>query len=645
MTRIGKTMVLIATVLIVIAVAAVVIISSTQFSSMNEKSLSGQAKVGADLLTSEIAELCSDAVALNKDFVENDDGFVTAVAQKKPVKIEASYTQAGKSTAAFGIFFAADGDVIWKSENATANIDYSKYLNGEFSGYITGDENMPVYYLSAIPVKNMMQEVVGVSVIGIDFADPGYVDSIKAIINAEVTVFLGDTRHSSTVTDDNGQRAVGTQMSDKVKNVVIDNQTMYEGRADILGHPHFCCYEPWFDENGNQLGALFSGIATAESDANVTKSNIISIICGVIVVIIAFIIFTVAVTKMIANPVRATKGLAEEMANGNLDYPDFTEKFPDNEVGDLALILENTKNKLAMYVRDMNDVMATMAEGDFTYSPQVEYAGNFSTISDSMQKIQSEIGEVIENLNVSASEVNSGAVQISNGSQLLADGTTRQAAAIQELSATINDISEKIEATAENAENANNFASETKSKVDEQAADMVRMREAMTDIKEKSDRVEKIVKTIEDIAFRTNILALNAAVEAARAGAAGKGFAVVADEVRNLATKSDEATKQTAAIIRETIEAVERGSKIVDATEHSMADVVVNTDKTNDLIHKISIASQEQAEAIRQITDGVAQVSEVVQQNSATAEESAASSEELSGQANILMEQVTKFKV
>ncbi|MBQ2823548.1 MAG: cache domain-containing protein [Oscillospiraceae bacterium] len=643
MTRIGRSLILIVTVLILITAAAIVFVSASQFNSMNENSLSERAKVGADLLHSEIDDLCEEANVLNYDFVENDDGFTNAIAQKKPKKIEASYTQASKSEAIFGVFYSSDGTEIWKSENMKATIDYSKYLDAEFRGYIYDESS--IYYIDAVPVLNMLKETVGVSVIGVDFADTNYVDNIKSVINAEVTVFLGDTRYSSTVVDDEGQRAVGTQMSDKVRATVLDNQEIYEGRADILGHSHFCCYEPWYDQDGNLMGAVFSGIAATESDALVTRCCIIAVICGVVVSIIAIALMAVIVTRYIAVPVNATKGLAEEMANGNLDVPDFTQKFPNNEVGDLALILENTKHRLSMYVRDMNDVMAAMADGDFTYPPQVEYAGNFAAINTAMLTIQSQIGEVVENLNVSASEVNSGAVQISNGSQLLADGTTRQAAAIEELSATINDISEKIEATAANAEDANNFAAETKNKVHDQAEDMVKMREAMADIKEKSDRVEKIVKTIEDIAFQTNILALNAAVEAARAGAAGKGFAVVADEVRNLATKSDEATKQTAAIIRETIEAIENGSTIVDETERSMAEVVVNTDKTNELIDRISEASQDQAEAIRQITDGIAQVSEVVQQNSATAEESAASSEELSGQAAILMEQVAKFKV
>lgn len=635
----------IVTICIVAAVAVLIFANSNQFNMMNENNLSGQAKVGADLLHNELDEICREAEILNTDFVENDDGFTTAMASKKPKKIEASFTQASKSDAIFAVVCGNDGAVIYQSENAPASVDASAYIGNSFNGFIKDEANLTLYYVSARSVENLMGENIGASVVGVDMSDPSCVDSIKEIIGAEVTIFLGDTRLNTTVVSDDGQRAVGTQMSDKVKKTVLENQEYYEGRADILGHSHFCCYEPWYDAEGNLLGAVFSGINTAQSDKEVNYSIINSIVVGLIISAAATITMFIISKKFISDPITKTKKLAEEMAAGNLDYPDFKDKFPSNEVGDLAIMLENTKHSLSMYVNDMSEVMGYMAEGDFTNPPKVQYAGNFIDIRNAMLKLQEQIGDVVSSLKVSAAEVNSGAAQIANGSQLLADGTTKQAAAVQELSATINDISEKIRSNAENAVNADSIAEKTKAMVHTQAEDMAKMHSAMDDIKEKSDRVSKIVKTIEDIAFQTNILALNAAVEAARAGAAGKGFAVVADEVRNLATKSDIAAKQTAAIIRETITAVENGSVIVSETEASMEKVVALTDETNNLIGKISEASKEQADAVRQVTDGVAQISDVVQQNSATAEESAASSEELSGQSNVLMEQVAKFKV
>ena len=171
------------------------------------------------------------------------------------------------------------------------------------------------------------------------------------------------------------------------------------------------------------------------------------------------------------------------------------------------------------------------------------------------------------------------------------------------------------------------------------------MLQAMADINSSSGEIGKIIKTIEDIAFQTNILALNAAVEAARAGAAGKGFAVVADEVRNLASKSAEASKNTAALIENSLQAVENGKHIADETAQSLEVVISDIQEARSMMDEVAKAATEQAESISQITVGIDQISSVVQTNSATAEESAAASEELSGQAQILSELVRKFRL
>ena len=646
MSKIGKSIILATLILVITAMFSIGTINMTEFKKLVNSSLSTEAEVASNVLTNEINRLCAEADGINEELAGNTD-FVRAFDLDRSAVIQSRFESNADDCSFFGLFINKDGNVIWKSDNALmTNLDYDKVLSGgSYSGYISGDERIPLYYLNAVPVRNSIEEVVGAAFVGVDFTDEEYLDEIKKTVEAEVTVFAGNTRIATTVMNDDGSRAVGTEMSDKVKKAVIEGGEQYEGNADILGQDYFCLYTPVTDNDGNVIGAYFAGVSIARTSALLYKSILISFICEIVACVLIVFLLAAFVNKQIIRPIVSAKELAKEMADGNLGAQIENIKLPKNEVGEMVSILDQTKDSLAMYIRDMTTVMGAMENGDFTLSPEVEYVGDFTAIRNAMEAIQQQLGEVVSHLNISAAEVSSGSAQIANGSQLLAEGTTRQAAAIEELSATINDISEKIRLNADNAEKADAYASEACEKVAVQAKEMEEMRSAMDDIKEKSAQIENIIKTIEDIAFQTNILALNAAVEAARAGEAGKGFAVVADEVRNLATKSDEATKQTSAIIGDTVSAVEKGAAIVSETVKSMTEVSDITEKTNALIEEISAASAEQSEAVLQVTSGIAQISEVVQQNSATAEESAASCEELNSQSALLMEQVSKFKV
>lgn len=248
-------------------------------------------------------------------------------------------------------------------------------------------------------------------------------------------------------------------------------------------------------------------------------------------------------------------------------------------------------------------------------------------------------------INIASEQVASGASQVADGAQVLSRGATEQASSVEELAATINDISRYSTNTAASTLDADKQVQIAGSRVQACDRQMKDMLSAMEEIRSKSVEISKIIKTIEDIAFQTNILALNAAVEAARAGTAGKGFAVVADEVRNLASKSAEASKNTAALIAGTVQAVEKGFGYANETAGSLVEIVDVAKSVSVTVGKISEDAKEQANAISQVTTGIEQISGVVQSNSATAEESAAASEELSGQAQMLKSLVGKFKL
>lgn len=240
-------------------------------------------------------------------------------------------------------------------------------------------------------------------------------------------------------------------------------------------------------------------------------------------------------------------------------------------------------------------------------------------LNEEQQRLFAETTSISADIGVQSSEMQEVAARLSEGS-------STQAATVQELSASFGSISEQIKSSAESAKNASKISEETTKSVDNGAAKLSEMQTAMSRIEESSTKIGNIVKTIDDIAFQTNILALNAAVEAARAGQHGKGFAVVADEVRNLANKSAEATKGTAKLIEETKQAVSEGAQIANETAEQLRSMMSSIAESNRLIENIAVAADEQAEAFSQISDSMMQISTVVQQNaeiSAGAEETA----------------------
>ena len=255
----------------------------------------------------------------------------------------------------------------------------------------------------------------------------------------------------------------------------------------------------------------------------------------------------------------------------------------------------------------------------------------------SIQKINSGLSDTLSQINQSAAEVASGSEQVSMGAQTLAQGTTQQAASAEELSSTIMEISNQVDRNTKNAQQASADSRMVRLKAEESSECMGDMLEAMAEINKEANEISKIIRTIEDIAFQTNILALNAAVEAARAGEQGKGFSVVAGEVRSLANKSSAASKSTAALIENSLRTVENGKDIANKTAVSLSEVVNGVGRVTESLNNIAEDSAGQSEAIRQITESIEVISDVVQTNSATAEESAAASEELSSQAQILL--------
>lgn len=365
----------------------------------------------------------------------------------------------------------------------------------------------------------------------------------------------------------------------------------------------------------------------------------------IIAVILVGVFFSFVIIRLIKAPISEIENAAIKMAEGDLDVEiSYSAK---DELGVLAAQVRRLIHKLQVIIDDENKFLAKMAAGDFTVDSicEGEYTGGFYPLLISFRGIAEKLNDTMVKINESSAQVASGSQQVSDGAQALSQGATEQASSVQELAATINDISNMVKQNADNARQANEKAGSISTEMNVSNEKMQQMIQAMGDISNSSNEIGKIIKTIEDIAFQTNILALNAAVEAARAGAAGKGFAVVADEVRNLASKSAEASKNTAALIENSLKAVENGTRIADETARSLFEAVNDVNEMTGIIGQISEASGIQADSISQITMGIDQISSVVQTNSATAQESAAASEELSSQSQLMKSLVGKFKL
>ena len=358
------------------------------------------------------------------------------------------------------------------------------------------------------------------------------------------------------------------------------------------------------------------------------------------------LVLAVLVGNRIAHPIVKLSKSVERMSQGALDEK-ITVK-DQTEIGALAHSLESLGEQLKnykLYIGEISQVLNQMSEGELSISLQHEYNGEFACIKAALNALSGKLTDLIGNIQTSSERVSEFAGNVANSAQSLSQGSIEQAGSIEQLSERIRAISDHVEKSAENTKLANAEARSTQGEVEKADQQMQKMQKAMEEISDKSGEISKIIKTIDDIAFQTNILALNAAIEAARAGSYGKGFAVVADEVGNLAQKSADAAKDTTTLIEETVRAVEEGAKLAEHTAVSLQHVVKGSGQVNDLVNEIAKATEEQAKAVSDVREGISSISDVVQRNTATAEESGAASEELNQEAKALEKQVAEFKI
>lgn len=388
----------------------------------------------------------------------------------------------------------------------------------------------------------------------------------------------------------------------------------------------------------NGIGRIITNLSTT----TMVFGILIEFLC--IILIIIQVINAFVTKKFIIRPLIKLKDSMIEMCQGHLSNKIDIEA-NDTEIGLLAGAMTDMKSKISSYIKEIDYVLNGISKKDISVKVTNQYEGDFESIHVSLNLIITSLSETFSSLSSSIDQVSDNSEHVSDTAQVLAQGVAEQAASVNQLSSSIEYISEQIKSNAEKATNANGLAVTAGSSLNSSNQQMAMLMSAMSEISVSSDEISNIIRTIEDIAFQTNILSLNAAVEAARAGDAGKGFAVVAEEVRNLASKSSEAAKQTNLLIEKSARSVQNGVKIANETASSLSDVVTDSVAMADLITKITLACEEQFSSISQINMGVEQISSVVQTNSITSEQSAEASEELSMQARTMKSLVNQYKL
>ena len=642
--RLGTRIILLAVTALAVTVALVMTISMIMFSSFSETVIKERSAVGVGVLQSEVEGKMND-IRSSFETWSGQSSFISAMTFNTTSYFEESWKAIGTSAGDFCAIANPRGIDMYRSENFPfTTLNLAGIAKGEISydGLVYIDGRLTLLHAEQVAANGVFAALA----VGFNLDSEEWLDGLKKLTECDVTLFRSNVRYATTIIDPaKGGRIIGTNMAENIAQEVLKNNGNYDGTATIAGRPYYVAYRPMKDMSGNTVGAYFAGNEASEVQQRFLSIIIISVLIALAALLITGFIIFVFVRRNVVRPIKEVSVIADELVEGRLSSTAVDFRFSDDEIGSFANKLRDSKQAMSVCISDISGILDSMADGDFTNEPSVNYPGEFDTIRQDILTIERDLGSALTNMGVSSDEVLSGSGQMTEGSQSLADGTTRQAAAIQEISATIADVTSKVALTAQNAARAGQIASETTEEVNRQDEAIASMVAAMEDISNTSKQIEKIIKTIEDISFQTNILALNAAVEAARAGDAGKGFAVVADEVRNLANKSSEAAQSTNALISASVNAVANGSEIAARTAESMKKVKEKTAETDALILTIAAASAEQREAIDGINHGIEQVSQVVQMNSATAEQTAASCQELSDHSRLLKEQVSRFRV
>ncbi|NFN95390.1 chemotaxis protein [Clostridium botulinum] len=398
-------------------------------------------------------------------------------------------------------------------------------------------------------------------------------------------------------------------------------------------------------ENLIEIGETTNNNAlTFVQEAEKTR-NLIFILAAIILILMigSIIMISRIIQSSLLEGINHVKKVSEDLLEGNLNIDN--SYVSDDEMGEMSRDLNETIENLSGYINDISRVIENIANENLNVETLIEYKGNFKPIKDSLDNIIGSFNSIFKNIHQASDLVASSSEEIASTTQSLSDGAVEQSNAVEDLFSKFNEVLIKINKNTESTKKADEVFENTRRMVLDGNKKMEELMISMNRIDEMSNEIEAIISTIEDIASQTNLLALNAAIEAARAGDAGKGFAVVAEEVKLLAEQSSKEVKHTNQIIQNSMKFIKNSNVLAKETLDALEDIVKNVDHTSELVKQIANSSEYESEALGDMSVKVDKISEVIQMNSATAEETAAATQELASQAELLEQEISKFRL
>jgi len=519
---------------------------------------------------------------------------------------------------------------------------------------------------AGLPMKHE-DKIIGVVIIGTELGSGRFVDRIKALLHVECTIFMDDTRVSTTIMNAQGQRAVGTKLGNAdIYQRVMGGSERVVSRNVILGEDHDTAYWPWLDMGGKPGGMFFVGL----SRANVKKALVTVVtsfaVTGLVVGILMLILGSL-VARAIVGPLRAATAFAEDVSQGNLDGN--LAVTTRDEVGVLARALGVMVTTLKAKMREAEDKSREAGSQAEKALAAVREAGEAKEKAEAGQQAlltaAENVEQIVDRLSLAVDHINEQVEASTNAVSFQHDRVTASAAAMEEMNATVLEVAKNASSAAESAERATQGARQGEGIVKESIDSIIRvqrdteqLKDSMHQLGTQAESISTVMAMINDIADQTNLLALNAAIEAARAGDAGRGFAVVADEVRKLAEKTMGATKDVGDAIvgiqsgaKASIEAVDRTGKnlevatdLVSKSGESLRGIVSESEAIAGQIHDIAAASEEQAATSEEIAKSLGEINTSASETAQAMQTSTDATNDLADQAHQLQDLVRQIR-